>query len=126
MQCLQYLTKGGFKFEELKGSGYCKDSNNKDHVARTYYSQMSHEKARHICQTDHNCVAYAYSHDYMAHSGYDNVVIYSSKLCNRNCGNTDWQIDPNLITHASYDGHENNWMTGRCYVKQAYDYNSCF
>ena len=125
MQCLYYLIKGGFKFEELKGSGLCKDSKNKDLVARAVYSQMSHEKARNICQTDHDCVAYAYSHDYMTHSGYNNVVIYSSKLCNLNCDNTDWQINPNLITQASYEGHGNNWMTARCYVKQAYDYNSC-
>ena len=109
----------------MKGSGNCKDSNNKDRVARAYYSQMSHEKARQICQTDHDCVAYAYSHDYVDHSGYNNVVIYSSKLCNLNCDNTDWQSNPNLITQAFYDGHENNWMTASCYVKQAYDYNSC-
>ena len=48
----------------MTGNGYCTNSDNGDGVARRYYSGMSHEEARNICEEEATCIAYTYSLDY--------------------------------------------------------------
>ena len=82
---------------------------------------MTHEEAREICQNDDDCVAYAYSLDNMLRPGnYNNVIIYSSTLCEKFCDVDIWQQNSDLITQT---GNNYNWNDGKCYVKRSYDYN---
>ena len=108
----------------MDGNGVCTDSNNLDKVARRYYKGMSHEKAREICGSDEKCVAYTYSLDYMTQTNFENVIIYSSNNCARDCGSTQWQDNNSLIKQASNvdsngNQYSNQWVTAKCYIKRS-------
>ena len=109
-----------FEFEEMAGNGYCTDANNGDGVARRYYSRMSHENAREICELDAKCIAYTYSPDYMSDASNSNVVMYTSnsKLCTNDCSNTQWLHNPTLIKQASNIHNYAPWRTSKCYRKK--------
>ena len=103
----------------MSGNGYCTNSDNGDGVARRYYTGMSHETARNICEEDETCVAYTYSLDYMTDTSTENVVIYSSRLCTNDCSTRDWENNPGLIKQASNVHDYARWRTAKCYRKKS-------